>query len=477
MIPSECSCFDTLEGDQATSEVEVAMPKRLEFIGILLLLLSTGAFVQDAPLTDCDTYAASDHDSQHQGVGVPIAKLNPTRAVPACEGAASQYPNERRFAYQLGRAYFKANNFPAAVTQFYRAADQGYAAAQFDLGIVYLSGQGVPQDFSQAIAWFYKAADQGDADAQNNLGTMYSNGLGVTQDFSQAIAWFRKAAEQRNAGAQYNLGLQFEKGLGVPKDIAQAVALYRKAAEQGHALAQTKLAQLQSTAANPPMGSQPTNSQAISDTTGNLICELVAYDGMSTPVAGGATHDLEDSDPNSQSVGSAESTSIWEVAMPPPELPSALGISMGQVGPIQLMFGSGDRPWKWPGPAKAWGIIPPAVPGGAWVEGGAWTIQAPPTTPDQSWNLSTSRRSAPSARVNVLSMISACTYFTFALNCKLGEKICYAARSFRDPTRGWGYDPENGCLNCCAHCGSGELNAITLRADHQFTDIIRLVNP
>jgi hypothetical protein len=40
------------------------MPKRLEFIGILLLVLNTGAFAQDAPLTDCDTYAASDHDSQ-----------------------------------------------------------------------------------------------------------------------------------------------------------------------------------------------------------------------------------------------------------------------------------------------------------------------------------------------------------------------------------------------------------------------------
>jgi uncharacterized protein len=39
-----------------------------------------------------------------------------------------------------------------------------------------LRGQGVPQDDAQAVAWYRKAAEQGYAAAQVNLGVMYANG-------------------------------------------------------------------------------------------------------------------------------------------------------------------------------------------------------------------------------------------------------------------------------------------------------------
>jgi TPR repeat protein len=42
-----------------------------------------------------------------------------------------------------------------------RLADQGLAAAQYGLGLMYYLGQGVPQDYAEAIGWFRKAADQG----------------------------------------------------------------------------------------------------------------------------------------------------------------------------------------------------------------------------------------------------------------------------------------------------------------------------
>jgi TPR repeat protein len=41
--------------------------------------------------------------------------------------------------------------------------------AQFNLGILYDDGHGVPQDHAQASTWLRKAADQGDADAQGAL--------------------------------------------------------------------------------------------------------------------------------------------------------------------------------------------------------------------------------------------------------------------------------------------------------------------
>ena len=58
-------------------------------------------------------------------------------------------------------------------------ADQGNAAAQNNLGVVYANGTGVAKDPAQAVFWYRKAADQGDAAAQNNLGVAYANGTGI----------------------------------------------------------------------------------------------------------------------------------------------------------------------------------------------------------------------------------------------------------------------------------------------------------
>ena len=43
---------------------------------------------------------------------------------------------------------------------------------------------------------YTKAAKQGDAEAQYNLGMCYGQGKGVKQDVQKAVEWYTKAAEQ-----------------------------------------------------------------------------------------------------------------------------------------------------------------------------------------------------------------------------------------------------------------------------------------
>ena len=62
-----------------------------------------------------------------------------------------------------------------------------------------------PRIPAKAVELFQKAADQGNADAQNNLGVMYYSGEGVPSDTAKAAEWFKKAAAQGNADAQANL--------------------------------------------------------------------------------------------------------------------------------------------------------------------------------------------------------------------------------------------------------------------------------
>jgi len=85
------------------------------------------------------------------------------------------------------------------------------------------------QDFKTAAAWYAKAAAQGHAESQCDLGVLYKNGSGVAQDFKAAAELFAKAAAQGHDYACYNLGLLYENGEGVAQDFKAAAAWYRNA--------------------------------------------------------------------------------------------------------------------------------------------------------------------------------------------------------------------------------------------------------
>jgi len=128
-----------------------------------------------------------------------------------------------------------------AIAACRRLAEQGNAPAQYNLGVIYGDGLGVPQDYAEAVKWLRMAAEQGLAEGQVNLGVRYAKGEGVPQDYAEAMKWYRRAAEQNISLAQYNLGYMYDNGQGVPRDHAEAAKWYRLAAEQGYAWAQYNL--------------------------------------------------------------------------------------------------------------------------------------------------------------------------------------------------------------------------------------------
>ncbi|MCZ6628060.1 MAG: tetratricopeptide repeat protein, partial [SAR324 cluster bacterium] len=144
-------------------------------------------------------------------------------------------------AFNKGVSFYDAGRFEDAAKWLRMAAERGNADAQHILGVIYQSGQGVPQDNLEAAKWYLKAAERGQVIAQFNLGVMYDQGLGVRRDYSKAAKWFRKAAGQGNADAQFNLGLMNKLGRGVPEDYSAAVRWFQKAADQGQDKAQLNL--------------------------------------------------------------------------------------------------------------------------------------------------------------------------------------------------------------------------------------------
>ncbi|MCM1261549.1 MAG: sel1 repeat family protein [Butyrivibrio sp.] len=81
-------------------------------------------------------------------------------------------------------------------------AEQGYAEAQYYLGLMYDDGKGVERNPAQAAEWYRKAAEQGIAAAQSNLGAMYETGDGVQTDYALAKKWYSLAAKQGETDEQ-----------------------------------------------------------------------------------------------------------------------------------------------------------------------------------------------------------------------------------------------------------------------------------
>ena len=117
-------------------------------------------------------------------------------------------------------------NCVKAVRRYHLAADQGYAAAQSNLGAMYDRGEGVPQNYREALKWYRKAADQGNATAQYNIGSMYASGHGVLQDYVTAHMWFNLSAAQDDDDAAKNRDVVAQRM--TPAQIAEAQKLTRE---------------------------------------------------------------------------------------------------------------------------------------------------------------------------------------------------------------------------------------------------------
>ena len=96
---------------------------------------------------------------------------------------------------------------------------------------MYHAGQGVPQDYAQAVKWYRKAAEQGYAKAQNNLGVMYRIGQGVPQDYAQAHMWFTLAASTSPPGENRDKAVKNRDIVAkrmTPADVSKAQKLARE---------------------------------------------------------------------------------------------------------------------------------------------------------------------------------------------------------------------------------------------------------
>lgn len=135
--------------------------------------------------------------------------------------------------YELALQRISAGRTAEGVTMLRRAADRGFAMAQYRLAKLYERGEGVPADLTIARQWTERAAGAGNRRAMHDLGVYFARGEGAPLDEAAAFRWFRQAAELGVADSQYNLGVLYQQGRGVNASASEALFWFMVAARQG----------------------------------------------------------------------------------------------------------------------------------------------------------------------------------------------------------------------------------------------------
>lgn len=89
--------------------------------------------------------------------------------------------NVSKADFEEGYQAAQRKDYATALKEWQPLAEQGNAVAQYNLGVMYDNGQGVPQNYARAGFWYKKSAAQGKASAQNNLGVMYNTADGIPE--------------------------------------------------------------------------------------------------------------------------------------------------------------------------------------------------------------------------------------------------------------------------------------------------------
>jgi TPR repeat protein len=125
--------------------------------------------------------------------------------------------------FSAGLRAYQKGDYTAAFNEWRPLADKGDAPSQFNLGLLYVDGHGVPQDYTEAAKWFERAAQQDYEKAQLNLGALYGVGKGVKRDYIQAYKWLNLCAAKGDSKCQAQRDLVAQKLK--PKQLATAQRL------------------------------------------------------------------------------------------------------------------------------------------------------------------------------------------------------------------------------------------------------------
>ncbi|CAK8716597.1 MAG: TPR repeat [Candidatus Electronema aureum] len=191
---------------------------------------------------ECDEHSSYKEDPMKPDniKGVKFEELNPKIAIPICDRALKEEPDNARILYQLGRLYQKKgrdnndnDSYRKCVEYFDMAIKYSYQEAFHNMGSLYYRGEYFNKDYLKSFEFYKKSAEV--KDSIHKLAYMYQKGYGVEADLVKARELYEINSQNENgySMSMNNLGLMYEKGTGgLTVNEEKALDLWKKAAEK-----------------------------------------------------------------------------------------------------------------------------------------------------------------------------------------------------------------------------------------------------
>ena len=191
--------------------------------------------------------------SELDSVELETEELPPYRSYDSKEWWSDYYRLARRFLYGTKE---KKPDFQKAMPLLLMEARRGNGYASYDLGRLYLLGQGCEEDEEEAQRWFrdaLEAFETAEMAAEKKgylryrIGKCHAYGHGAEQNYEESAKWFQQAVDENNPFAAYSLAGQYLRGQGVEQSDAEAYKRYLLAAshpKQPNAYAQYQLGKM-----------------------------------------------------------------------------------------------------------------------------------------------------------------------------------------------------------------------------------------
>lgn len=157
-----------------------------------------------------------------------LAEIKFSSAVRWFEKASLEADNEIP-RYEFMKKYKR--DLSLSIEWYRKAAEGNISAAQYMLGRLHASGEGVVRNVDQSLQYHQQAAGQGYAESLFYIGLMYHAGSGLPKDIDRAVIFYKKAAELGSRAAMFYLGNCYSFGVGVERNSKKAEEFYRKVLE------------------------------------------------------------------------------------------------------------------------------------------------------------------------------------------------------------------------------------------------------
>lgn len=247
MASPESVSADTLPPPVVAKVPQLFAPK--EAIGPSIDAFAPSEPVFTGSVADQGPALATESGSAMDG---PMPAPRPNVALPAEIGGetlrSQASAGNSNAQYEVGVRFAEGRGVPRdpqkAALWLERAARQGLPPAQYRYGRLAEKGEGMTKDVAIARRHYEQAATAGNVQAMHNLGVLYADGAFGKADLPAALDWFRKAAEHGVKDSQYNLGIFYARGIAVQKDPAQSFIWFSLAAAQGDTDAAAKRDQI-----------------------------------------------------------------------------------------------------------------------------------------------------------------------------------------------------------------------------------------